>query len=61
MTQCKGKLLTAEQSVRLALIDSVEREKIIELIVRHLRADARTHSASWGGTPRQAYAAPIGK
>lgn len=61
MTQCHGKLLTAEQSVRLALIDSVEREKVIELIVRQLRQDARTHSASWGGTPRRAYAAPIGK
>jgi hypothetical protein len=51
--------LTAEQSVRLALMDNVDRQRLIEFIAAHPRRDARIHSASWGGTPRQAYAAPI--
>ena len=61
MTQCKGKLLTHEQSTRLALMDKLDRDHAIALIVAHLRKDACTHSASWGGTPRQAYAAPVGR
>ncbi len=36
----RGKLLSAEQSVRLAIVDSVERDKLIEHIVRQMRAAA---------------------
>jgi hypothetical protein len=37
-----GKLLTAEQSVRLALMDSADRQSLIESIVRGLRVAERT-------------------
>lgn len=56
MTQCKGRLLTAEQTA----MAKADREVMIAMIVAHLRKDASTHSASWGGAPRQAYAAPFG-
>jgi hypothetical protein len=52
--------LTAEQSVRLALVDNVDRQRLIEMIAAHLRRDARTHAASWGGSPQRAYAASLG-
>lgn len=34
-----GKLLSAEESLRLAVVQSVEREKLIEHIVHRLRAE----------------------
>ena len=37
-----GKLLTAEQSVRLAALDSMERQQVIETIVLGLRQADRT-------------------
>lgn len=61
MKQLKGKLLTAEQSARLAMLSRLKRVEAIKLIVTHLRKDSATHSVSWGGAPRRAYAAPIGQ
>ena len=36
-----GKLLTAEQSVRLTIIETVEREKLLKAIVERMQAEAR--------------------
>ena len=62
-----GKLLTAEQSVRLALLDSVSREKAIEFIARHIqyRPSPLTRRKSTRGrnyeatTPQEWYARPM--
>lgn len=65
-----GKILTAEQSVRLALLDSVSREKAIGFIVQHIRyrpsplTSARKAGSTRGrgyemGTPRAWYARPV--
>jgi hypothetical protein len=37
-----GKLLTAEQTVRLAALESTDREQVIEMIVRGLQSADRT-------------------
>lgn len=37
-----GRLLTATQSARLAILDSMDREQVIEMIVQGLRSADRT-------------------
>lgn len=54
-----GKLLTAEQSVRLAILDSISRERAIDMIVRHIRNHSRYHPRQGRDTPRDWYSAPI--
>jgi hypothetical protein len=53
--------LTAEQSVRLAICQSVERDKLIAGIVAHLRkhAQPRNDKAFAGGQPRAWYASRV--
>lgn len=41
MTGKPGRWLTPEQSARLAIVDNVERDKLIEFIVLRLRAEQR--------------------
>ncbi len=60
MRQCRGVLLTAEQTRRLTLLSGADRQRQIEMIAEHLRHDAGSHPASWGGSLRQIYAAPLG-
>ncbi len=36
-----GKLLTAEQSLRLAIIDNVGRDKLLKAIVEKMQAEAK--------------------
>jgi hypothetical protein len=52
-----GTLLAAEQSVRKALIDSVPRQQLIEVIAAHLRRAAQSASMGQGsgGAPRDLY------
>lgn len=54
-----GKLLTAEQSVRLAICANADREKLIAGIVAHLRKHARSNHNKFfaAGRPRDWYAA----
>ncbi len=50
----RGKLLSAEQSVRLAICDSMEREKLIEALVAKLKQTAaRTAYLPDGDAPAQ--------
>lgn len=49
-----GKLLTAEQSVRLALMDSADKEKLIAAIVAGLRDSAQRQQAG-GWSPHLFY------
>lgn len=51
-----GKLLTAEQSARLAILQSVDKDRAVELIAAHLRDAAQ--ASNWnrhGNTPRHWY------
>lgn len=61
MTGKPGVYLTPEQSVRLALCDSMEREKLIAGIRAHLQKVAQPRNSKvWhGGTPRDWYSAQI--
>lgn len=56
-----GKLLTAEQSLRLAIMDSVDRDKVIAGIAMHLRraANPYCHKTFYGSTPRHWYSAQV--
>jgi hypothetical protein len=56
-----GAWLTAEQSLRLAVCDSVDRDKLIAGIVAHLRkhAQPRNDKAFAGGQPRAWYASRV--
>jgi hypothetical protein len=47
-----GKLLSAEQSVRLAMLDSTEREKLIEAIVAEMRVKAAKERKRTSGLRR---------
>jgi hypothetical protein len=58
MTGKPGRYLTAEQSVRLALLDNAERQKVIEAIAKGLRSVAETHRTV-GGSPYMFYSRPI--
>lgn len=56
-----GKLLTAEQSVRLAMLDCLERDQQIAMIVAGLRQSALTYRSNPGGwCPRQFYSQTSG-
>lgn len=61
ITSAPGKLLTAEQSLRLAIADNVSRERLIEAIVGHLRAAVRARNGKefYGSTPREWYRAQV--
>lgn len=39
----KGKLLTPEQSIRLAIVSAVDREKLLKSIVDEMRARERVN------------------
>lgn len=59
-----GKLLSAEQSIRLTLMDNCDRDQAIALIVTHLRR-ANTTRMGVGKfpprtTPQEWYAMPVG-
>jgi hypothetical protein len=55
-----GKLLTAEQSVRLAIVDSLDREQLIAVIVEGLREAVRQGQSSDGGAcPFAFYSRPL--
>jgi hypothetical protein len=57
-----GKLLTAEQSVRLAMVDSIEREQMIAIIVEGLREAVRQGQSSAGGAcPFTFYSRPVSR
>jgi hypothetical protein len=49
MTGKPGQLLTPEQSARLAMIHSVERDDLIKHIVEGLRAKAKRESRRMSG------------
>ena len=57
MIQGAGKLLTAEQSVRLALMDTVDRDQLIAAIVARLRKAVLAGNGK--GTPREWYRADV--
>lgn len=61
MTGKRGVFLSPEQSVRLALCDSMERERLIAGIAAHLRKAAQPGNTKvWqGGTPREWYRAAV--
>lgn len=60
MTGNPGHWLTPEQSARMAMLDSVSRERAIAAIAAHLYASAIRASRQLGGdTPRDLYSMPM--
>lgn len=61
MTGKPGVYLTPEQSVRLAIVDSVDRDKLIAGIVSHLQRAAQPRNTKvWlAGTPKDWYSAEV--
>jgi hypothetical protein len=60
-----GRLLSAEQSRRLSLLASTDRQRAVEFIAAHLRTSS-AESGRWplhadGNAPRDWYRAPVRK
>lgn len=62
MTGKPGVFLSPEESLRLAMVDNTERERMIEAIVAHLRAAVRARNGKefYGSTPREWYQTSLG-
>lgn len=54
-----GKLLSAEQSLRLTILDNVSREQAIEFIVKHLRRGMSRREGVGAPTMRTQYQRPM--